>query len=102
HPSPTHNYTLSLHDALPILLVAVNKPWQKNALVDNGSAVTTPRNNVQETNEQPANNPQPDIETARPKENARVQPSSIDNANRQRSEEHTSELQSRSDLVCRL
>src|SRR2546421_12081399 len=67
----TEIYTLSLHDALPILLLALPQ-----ALRLRMSGVT--------------------VDTA---ESAAA---ALDQIALERSEEHTSELQSRSDLVCRL
>src|SRR2546421_9440206 len=69
----TEIYTLSLHDALPI----------------SGSAGPSTRR---------ARRRGPEGSALSPPERLRLAPSS----RRRRSEEHTSELQSRSDLVCRL
>src|SRR5438270_1281596 len=67
--APPEIYTLSLHDALPILLVLRN-----GFTVTGESACASPENFDAE----------------------------IGRKNRARSEEHTSELQSQSNLVCRL
>src|SRR5206468_13010932 len=71
-PAPTEIYTLSLHDALPIS--DLRRPAVR-FLSDLGP-----------------------VRPAGPSRQSIVD----DNAHRRRSEEHTSELQSRSDLVCRL
>src|SRR5438034_9682446 len=68
-PAPTEIYTLSLHDALPILLLRVSLPVSLRRVVDRAPP------------------PPADVGAAAPAP---------------RSEEHTSELQSHSDLVCRL
>src|SRR5206468_11215235 len=73
-PAPTEIYTLSLHDALPIFpLSAGLSMWLPEAIATRRSAWST----------------------------ATLQRSPM-LATTIRSEEHTSELQSRSDLVCRL
>src|SRR5206468_11678347 len=85
HTPPTEIYTLSLHDALPI-----SSDYR-------GAVLVVPR--------QPSNQRQrwgepieqsPDYFGETPHKNM------LSQLTRQRSEEHTSELQSRSDLVCRL
>src|SRR5437868_9220757 len=75
HPAPTYIYTLSLHDALPIS--QHDKCWHRSAVGRFGR-----------------DSP---IEWFASREFLRRQ-----SAVRNRSEEHTSELQSRFDLVCRL
>src|SRR5947207_3020238 len=72
NPATTEIYTLSLHDALPISQPAAGP-------------------------EQPAE-PAPAADAARRQQRRRARPARV----RPRSEEHTSELQSHSDLVCRL
>src|SRR5436190_6526893 len=80
HPAPTDIYTLSLHDALPIC--------------SRGGPAARPR--ASKSSAAPASRP-------RPSSTPRALPSStIRRRARRRSEEHTSELQSHSDLVCRL
>src|SRR5206468_12375590 len=81
-PSPSRFYTLSLHDALPISFSFPSALTARCAV----SAESTPP----EMPTMPCLNPR------------RVTTSSLRNATSHRSEEHTSELQSRSDLVCRL
>src|SRR5688572_24431895 len=68
----TKIYTLSLHDALPISIAAAGRPHQRGHR-GSGRRRTTAR---------------------------RHRPNAF--GGRQRSEEHTSELQSQSNLVCRL
>src|SRR5206468_12279184 len=78
----THIYTLSLHDALPIYS---NSTWRKGRRAASVKCWSpTPR-----TRTSPAG--------GRP-----VTSSATSTRSHTRSEEHTSELQSRSDLVCRL
>src|SRR5688572_31386415 len=69
HTAPTHIYTLSLHDALPIYVVLLNEPGHFGL--------------------------KKMVEAARRKR----KPDGVCGA--RRSEEHTSELQSQSNLVCR-
>src|SRR5438034_7948198 len=77
HPATTKTYTLSLHDALPISDVISG--------ASNTAKVTATAHNVS-TNQA-----------------VRIIGDSVSTYNTQvRSEEHTSELQSHSDLVCRL
>src|SRR5438132_6541440 len=71
----TEIYTLSLHDALPI-----SQRNPKASFVSQAASPTLTTN-------------QPSVTGARPESKA---------SSRARSEEHTSELQSHSDLVCRL
>src|SRR5205085_10306241 len=82
-PMSTELYTLSLHDALPILYVSVDRQVPADAFLscwDGASEQTL------------------DAALARPARRCIEAP----DAPRQRSEEHTSELQSQSNLVCRL
>src|SRR5699024_12415478 len=75
----TDNYTLSLHDALPISVQ--HGLGEREALLDRGQPVlAVAPHGVQGGGEQPAGGPGGEF----------------------RSEEHTSELQSRFELVCRL
>src|SRR5690625_6125931 len=99
----THLYPLSLHDALPISLTdlhkngqqrsaaraaptgANNKEWVKWRCMDSASSGSSAlRISVSTSGNKPATTPMPMA------------------ARRWRSEEHTSELQSRGHLVCRL
>src|SRR5439155_18396025 len=91
-PSPPYIYTLSLHDALPI-------SRRLEDLVDHlvdllNDCDLPPRVAVVAG----------DIRTLHIAEDEAVVPVRLDHraANRDRSEEHTSELQSRGHLVCRL
>src|SRR5438105_15949699 len=75
-PAPTEIYTLSLHDALPICCLA-------------GRASSTPASRRREA-------------TRRGSRSRRSVWAASGTSITHRSEEHTSELQSRVDLVCRL
>src|SRR3712207_6956920 len=77
----TEIYTLSLHDALPISRPAGKRPPPGSA---RGPARRAPRGRARA-----------------PRAPARATPA-YDDPRRRRSEEHTSELQSRQYLVCRL
>src|SRR2546428_12735792 len=74
----TEIYTLSLHDALPISAAGMPRPARSAEAARRGSPASPP---------------------GRPPPERR---SSTGRSRSRRSEEHTSELQSRSDLVCRL
>src|SRR5438270_9356698 len=82
HPAPTQIYTLSLHDALPISHPLLEPPADRNV-------AATPARPVRNA----------DLDPAPVLEGKSGSPSV---AQRGRSEEHTSELQSQSNLVCRL
>src|SRR5207249_10820017 len=81
HPSATSHHTLSLHDALPILLTSRTR-WPATLPVE-------PRR-------PPGAGPDDVVVTFIGHATFLIQVGTI------RSEEHTSELQSRFDLVCRL
>src|SRR5207248_9743627 len=87
HPSPSFLYTLSLHDALPIFLISLRSPTL--TLVPAFPAIFVP--------------PSPGLgrQSIRRAWRLREPTWSLDK-NTARSEEHTSELQSPYDLVCRL
>src|SRR5690606_40524503 len=102
HPAPTATYTLSLHDALPISLSPANAAFPDDApslraattalipsraILPADKALLVYPEFVPPWPEPPPLPPVPlpDIPRVRP-----------------RSEEHTSELQSRENLVCRL
>src|SRR5206468_13057238 len=98
----THIYTLSLHDALPILVEEVRKDSRikKNQRIEYHLKKLLDYNLITIS-----------IGWEKSKKNTRTGKSEIDRKKRTikltplgeyRSEEHTSELQSRSDLVCRL
>src|SRR5690349_22433951 len=80
----TEIYTLSLHDALPILPVVSERARVEGAL--GGEGVATASEHALDRGR--AGLPRADVEHG------------VDGGHR--SEEHTSELQSRRDLVCRL
>src|SRR5207249_12157468 len=84
-PSPTHHYPLSLHDALPIS--------RRSRFEGSRSSTQLPAPSRR------ARDHQQHVRRARPGR-PRSRPSRRIGACR--SEEHTSELQSRFDLVCRL
>src|SRR5690349_23327679 len=85
--SPTELYTLSLHDALPIFSAkAKEEAWPKRPIS------STSRSSVR---------PTPYARVPIPSTSSSWPPTSTRRCAR-RSEEHTSELQSRRDLVCRL
>src|SRR5687768_17802886 len=90
-PATTETYTLSLHDALPIYLqVSVKREGEGSGNGRGGHDQDVrgglPRGFV------PQRDPLPDTEAML----------LVDHHHAQRSEEHTSELQSRLHLVCRL
>src|SRR5699024_11792063 len=92
-------YTLSLHDALPILLksviLAAKEIIRKHLAASAGFIIFCPRPPNSCFTTRIANTPPSTaIHHAAPDGRFR--------ASRRRSEEHTSELQSRFDLVCRL
>src|SRR5207249_10482104 len=89
-PALTEIYTLSLHDALPIFSALVERAPQVLATVPDGDsfareALTSMGGTIEVHNDVAP----PDTDLARLRRYVR-------------SEEHTSELQSRFDLVCRL
>src|SRR5690349_24033545 len=77
--SPTEIYTLSLHDALPILTLTTSSPVSLHSLLGNHPGTEA-------------------LKTGRVSSPLVT----FDFADVKRSEEHTSELQSRRDIVCRL
>src|SRR5690606_40962753 len=90
-PPPTHQYhTLPLHDALPI---AVARHPSRGDAALRGAAPATRHLSVVDTGQRRLR--------ARRGRTARTPPG-MARADRLRSEEHTSELQSRENLVCRL
>src|SRR5207237_2479846 len=82
HPPPTRTYTLSLHDALPI------------------SSQGATRRNMSPGSR--SWNARSSCSNARSFASSAVSRNAERRANRSRSEEHTSELQSHLNLVCRL
>src|SRR5207249_10138932 len=87
-PTTTQISTLSLHDALPISRAAVR------------CAVPTPRWSRRDGPRYPGGAGLPRAPPRSPARSSRAAPARASDATR--SEEHTSELQSRFDLVCRL
>src|SRR5206468_11705003 len=100
-PSPSEIYTLSLHDALPIF---ANTLFEKGAELHTALVLAAKFHDLgkkravwqRSIGNQLPKNPKPDEWLA--KSGGKMKPREITD----RSEEHTSELQSRSDLVCRL
>src|SRR5690606_41893770 len=95
-------YALSLHDALPILeqLATLQSKFDENVL----DATNAWSKHIRDEREL-AGLPAPIVERARSTAAARNEDGwlfTLDAPNYQRSEEHTSELQSRENLVCRL
>src|SRR5207237_8824179 len=90
-PSTSHCYTLSLHDALPIYMALL----EHRHLVPR-SAADQPR--IQAVGRGEAGV----VETVAPEEPVPVRKLMVDSGCDERSEEHTSELQSHLNLVCRL
>src|SRR5207253_6752063 len=82
--SPTEFYTLSLHDALPIYIPVQLESHERRV---GAGCETAPRNQRNQ------------VSFSAPMATLRTNPSTT---SRKRSEEHTSELQSRGHLVCRL
>src|SRR5690606_39481992 len=92
--APTEIYTLSLHDALPISAVIRSG---LDRLMANASGVALPLVQFHEDD----NGPGPHVAPVLAVDAARDALRTLLQL-RQRSEEHTSELQSRENLVCRL
>src|SRR5206468_11666453 len=96
-PPTTQIYTLSLHDALPICWHPAHEEEEHKKVRDGET--------VRDRNKPPPRHTRDDggikrVRDQHPDQRAGVHPRQIFNT--ARSEEHTSELQSRSDLVCRL
>src|SRR5690606_40904335 len=89
-PATTETYTLSLHDALPICTAPPSSRYQPGArsTVSSDTQLPPRATPVTPLRRMPSP-PVPPAGTRRPRD-------------RRRSEEHTSELQSRENLVCRL
>src|SRR5690606_42142478 len=81
--APPEIYTLSLHDALPIYLMKGSRPARSP---DDGASAA----------------PADDASAASPDDGVSPAPADDGASPAPRSEEHTSELQSRENLVCRL
>src|SRR5690606_42010471 len=101
HPPTTYIYTLSLHDALPIFL-----PSKGNGLVTTATVkIPNSRAISATTGAAPVPVPPPipaAINIISAPWIVFLMFSRSSSAERRRSEEHTSELQSRENLVCRL
>src|SRR5206468_11085974 len=97
-PSPTQIYTLSLHDALPILQVLNGGPGNGETVVGRRAATYL----VQQHQRVLRCRVQDGCGFRHLHHEGRAPASKIVARANARSEEHTSELQSRSDLVCRL
>src|SRR5205085_6403594 len=94
HPSTTHIYTLSLHDALPIypdLEVVIKHGGELVRIVDNKSGQKWDLDAVKYT-----------LSMAEMPDGLKIELPGKEPFVSPRSEEHTSELQSQSNLVCRL
>src|SRR5690606_41859669 len=100
HSPPTPLSTLSLHDALPIFMavhVKAEEPLLANERLD------ARRIGKHHLDLDPEVLPHPIDETVRLRvEAARIEREHAERTPALRSEEHTSELQSRENLVCRL
>src|SRR5207253_11337977 len=98
HPPTTANYTLSLHDALPILAIRCRTTIPTNKRSSNGIMIIRKRSSASGWESQSASCSWPKEKNG----NEPGSPLSRRCKNWERSEEHTSELQSRGHLVCRL
>src|SRR5206468_11225228 len=102
HSSPTADHTLSLHDALPISAARVSAGGRPLTDAPSSSTAASVRNSQRGQRTWrgvlPLNAP---ISLPRSR-SVRFSPPTRNRSPALRSEEHTSELQSRSDLVCRL
>src|SRR5204862_8250970 len=95
-PAHTYLFTLSLHDALPIYSSRSRKRSERGAAP---RALEQPAGAVRGAVER---RPSPRPTRAGDRRNARLLRRRRQAPRRDRSEEHTSELQSRRELVCRL
>src|SRR5206468_10797813 len=93
--SATSQRALSLHDALPISAASSVQPARRAVLVADGGVVGA----IDGAALEPGRTPR--VEGAAAGQRRRVRRLAVDRGE-PRSEEHTSELQSRSELVCRL
>src|SRR5206468_10380532 len=101
-PTPTDIYTLSLHDALPICPRCVRERCRRSARSSRPNSRGDSRQAAEGTQLEPA---KPSLERVqpplKPNDVGLTEHCGLDRVFDVRSEEHTSELQSRSDLVCR-
>src|SRR5207249_5067562 len=96
-PTTPETYTLSLHDALPISRQEYSPSfWQSEKAMRVACPV------IRRGRQCASNRFRPAPQCGMRKSRARTSRSSGPESSRERSEEHTSELQSRFDLVCRL
>src|SRR5205823_14364025 len=94
HPAPTHTYTLSLHDALPICPACLSEPCHRSSRGAAPLDSQGPPDPCHRSSRGAAPlDSQGHARASRHRERA---------AQDRRSEEHTSELQSLAYLVCRL
>src|SRR5439155_24879038 len=101
-PSTTEIYTLSLHDALPIS--RTNAPAPRRTCLSNGQGARASRASGRPACSQASRPPSSWATLVKPSA-ASLEAACAERLperQRQRSEEHTSELQSRGHLVCRL
>src|SRR5207253_3380445 len=99
HPSPPDTHTLSLHDALPIYHGAADRREADRERAAEAAALVAA---LQRHVFQSAHAPQEALGLAQQTQAAQVARHVIRCLAVERSEEHTSELQSRGHLVCRL
>src|SRR5699024_12826442 len=99
HTSTTHNYTPSLHDALPIYWFQL--PATSNPEPDSGAVEEIPTYGLPSAGVGARSTVKTSpVPTPRTQDATRSVVTAADPCGGQRSEEHTSELQSRFDLVC--
>src|SRR5690606_40121204 len=94
HPPTSEFYTLSLHDALPIFLARRAIPSSSRRLL----LLLPVSGPGKRTEASPCTTPAPRAQPPATRGTVRL----VTRAHAMRSEEHTSELQSRENLVCRL
>src|SRR5206468_8336165 len=95
-PTNTDIYTLSLHDALPICWAEFGDIYHR---LRKGRTLDIQKNMPHRLS---CNSKKHDLVIIEIQTGSKVEESDIIRLSDDRSEEHTSELQSRSDLVCRL
>src|SRR5690606_40843258 len=102
HPPPTESHPLSLHDALPICFAGADPDYRIPIRIVTETAWHSlfARNLFIQANQEELARHVPEF-TVIQAPNFHATPEE-DGTNSERSEEHTSELQSRENLVCRL